>query len=117
MELVIDANIVMSALISTHGKTFDIIFNDRMRLYAPEFLLDEINNHKDEIIEKANLSENEFNLFLSLVLSRINFVPYSEFESQISNAEKITHDINDLAIPAHYRQKQTTQLIGDGLPC
>lgn len=42
MDLVIDANIVMSALISSHGKTFDIIFSDRIRLYAPEFLLEEI---------------------------------------------------------------------------
>lgn len=95
LELVIDANIVMSTLISTQGKTFDIIFHERMRLYAPEFLLDEINKHKDEIIEKAKISEDEFNLFLSLILSRINVIPYSEFEKEIPAAEKITPDEND----------------------
>ena len=95
MEIVIDANIVMSALISTQGKTFDIIFNDRLKLYAPEFLLEEVNKYKDEIIERTNISEYEFNLFLALISSRINFIPYTEFKKQISFAEKITPDEKD----------------------
>jgi len=55
MELVIDANILMSALIAIEGVTFDIIFNDRVKLFAPEFLLDEVENNA---IEKG-LDENK----------------------------------------------------------
>ena len=95
MEIVIDANIVMSALISTQGKTFDIIFNDRLKLYAPEFLLKEVDKYKNEIIERTRISETEFSLFLALISSRISFTPYSEFEKQIPLAEKITPDEND----------------------
>ena len=46
MELVIDANILMSALISNQGRTFDLIFDERLRLFSPEFLFEEIKKHK-----------------------------------------------------------------------
>jgi len=46
MELVIDANILMSALIKTEGFTFDLIFNDRIKLYSIDKLLVEIEKHK-----------------------------------------------------------------------
>ncbi len=95
MEFVIDANVIISALISTQGKTFDIILNDRIRLYAPEFLLEEINKYKKYIIEKAEISDNEFESFLYLISSHINFVPCIEFEKHIPFAEKITPDLND----------------------
>ncbi len=52
MDLIIDANILMSALISNYGKNFDLIFNERLSLFAPEFLFEEIKKHKGEIIEK-----------------------------------------------------------------
>ena len=42
MDLVIDANILMSALISTQGKTSDLIFNDRIKLFSIDKLLDEL---------------------------------------------------------------------------
>lgn len=95
MDLVIDANIVMSSLISTAGKTFDLIFNDRLRLFAPEFLLVEINKHKDEILLKSNLSESEYGLFLSLVSSRIELIPFSEFDKYVNKSKEIAPDPND----------------------
>ncbi len=95
MELVIDANVLMSALIATEGKTYDLIFNDRIKLFAPEFLMEEFEKHKDEILEKSGLSYSDFKLFLSLVASEIEFVPKSEFEAFISKAYEITPDKKD----------------------
>ncbi len=95
MELVIDANIIMSALITTYGKTFDLIFNDKIKLFAPEYLLEEIKKYKEEILEKSGLLENDFELFLSLISSKIGFFPFIEFDKFITEAEKITPDIND----------------------
>ena len=46
MKLIIDANILMSALISTEGITFDLIFNDKIKLFASEFLNDEVNKYQ-----------------------------------------------------------------------
>ena len=95
MELVVDANVLMSALIATEGITYDLMFNDRIKLFSVEFLLEEIEKHKEEILTKSGLSENELELFLSLISSRIEFILYSEFEELVPEAEKITPDIND----------------------
>lgn len=95
MELVIDANILMSALIATEGKTYDMMFNDRIKLFAPEFLFDELEKHRSEIMEKSGLDEHDFELFLTLISSRIEIVPKDEFMQLIPEAEAITPDPND----------------------
>jgi predicted nucleic acid-binding protein len=74
MELIIDANILMSALISTEGKTFDLIFNNKIKLFAPDYLIDEITKHKELILKKSGLSNSDFDLFLSLVSSKIEII-------------------------------------------
>lgn len=95
MDLIIDANILISALVTTKGFTYDLIFNNKARLFAPEYLLDEIEKHKEEILEKSGLSNEEFELFLSLTSFQIEFIPYNEFEQFIEEAGKITPDPND----------------------
>ncbi|HLD10584.1 MAG TPA: PIN domain-containing protein [Candidatus Nanoarchaeia archaeon] len=95
MDLIIDANILFSALISSEGRTFDFIFNDRFRLYAPEFLLEEIKNHREEIITKSGLSYENFNLLFDILLGRIAFIPRTEFNSFRKLAKEISPDIND----------------------
>jgi predicted nucleic acid-binding protein len=96
MDLVIDANVLISSLISTQGKNFDLIFNDEIELYAPEFLLDEFEKYKKEILSKSKLLEEDFRLFLSLISSRISFIPYLEFKKFVLNAKKITPDPKDM---------------------
>ncbi len=106
MELIIDANILISALIATKGGTYDLIFNDRFKLYSPEYLIEEFNKYKSEILSKSGLDEVDFELFMSLISSRIEFIPKSEFKQFISTAEKITPDPNDaeyFALALKYR--------------
>ena len=95
MELVIDANILMSALIASEGRTIDLIFNEKLRLFAPDYLIGEISAHEQEILEKSKLSRAEFDVLLSIVSSRIDFVPKSEFTSHLRNAEAVTPDEDD----------------------
>ncbi len=96
MELVIDANILMSALIATEGKTYDLIFNERIKLISVDKLLRELDKHKQEILKKSGLSEYDFNVFVSLVSSQIEFVPYHELNKFVPEAEKISPDPNDV---------------------
>jgi len=95
MELIIDANILMSALISSQGKTFDLIFNEGLRLYAPEFLFEEIKKYKDEIIQKSKISKSEFDLLFSIICTKIEIVSKEEFKGFINKAKKITPDQDD----------------------
>jgi len=95
MELIIDANILMSALVLTNGFTYDLIFREDLKLFAPEYLLEEFEEHKDEIVEKSGLTEEELDLFLSLISARINFIEKQEFEGFIKKAEEVTPDLDD----------------------
>ena len=106
MELIIDANILFSALIATKSGTYDLIFNDRLKLFAPEYLMQEFNKYKFEILSKSGLDEVDFELFMSLISSRIDFIPKSDFKQFISTAEDITPDPDDteyFALALKYR--------------
>lgn len=95
MELVIDANRVIAAALAPGGNTADIIFSNDVRLFAPEFLREEIEEHKDEFLAKSGLSDNEFAIVLSVVFSCISLIPASEFSDCIAAAEKISPDSDD----------------------
>lgn len=95
MELIIDANIIISALISWHGKSRDLIFLNSLSFFAPEYLLEETEKYKELIIRKSGLDENSFKLATSLIFSKINLIPFSEFESFITKAKDICPDPND----------------------
>ncbi|MFC1682372.1 PIN domain-containing protein [Nanoarchaeota archaeon] len=95
MELVIDANILMSSLVKARGFTYDLIFNEKIKLYAPEYLLEEFEEHREEILKKSNLTEEELELFLSLVSQKIEFIPLVEFEEFDDEASQITPDPDD----------------------
>ena len=106
MELIIDANVLISALISTKGRTYDLIFNDRLKLFSPEYLMEEFNKYRDDILSKSGLDEVDFELFMSLISSRIEFIPKFEFKQFISTAEDITPDPDDaeyFALALRYR--------------
>ena len=96
MELVTDANVIISALISSKGKTCELLFSDKLKLYTPEYLLEELNKHKTEISLKSGLSIEEIDLLFSLISSHIEIVPFSKFEGFIEESSKICPDPNDI---------------------
>ncbi len=94
-KLVIDANIVISALIAKRGITRELIFDERLVLIAPEFLLEEIENHKDEILKKSRLLERDLKTFLRLMKDRVQFSSKASFEKYVKKARSITPDPKD----------------------
>lgn len=72
--LVIDTNILMSALIK-EGLTREILTNLQTNFIFPDFGLEEIYRHKEEIKYKAKLNEKDFNIILLRVLKHINLIP------------------------------------------
>ena len=96
MELVVDANVIISAMIASAGKTCELLFSDKLRLFAPELLLEELKRYKGEISQKSGLSEIEVDTLSTLIYSIIDFIPFSEFEDFISEASKICPDPKDI---------------------
>ena len=94
MLLVVDANVLFSAIIA-RGKTCELIFSEWLQLIAPEFLFTEFEEHKDEIIEKSSLPEDDFEEFLNSLKERIDVIPRQEFEGFLLEANRLSPDPDD----------------------
>jgi predicted nucleic acid-binding protein len=93
MFVVVDVNVVLSSLLSK-GDSFDVfainsVFN-KFEFVAPEFMLVELDKHKEEIFERSGLSRDIFDKDLEFVLGQINFIPKTEFSKSLSQARKIS---------------------------
>ncbi|MFZ2071311.1 MAG: PIN domain-containing protein [Halobacteriota archaeon] len=94
MLLVVDANVLFSAIIA-RGKTCDLIFCEWLQLIVPEFLFMELEEHKEEIIAKSSLSEDDFVEFVNSLKERIDVIPRQEFERFLQEANRISPDPDD----------------------
>lgn len=99
MEFVIDANVLISALIrNSHVRHF-LLFSGNS-FYTPEFIFEEIKEHIEEIKQKSSLSEAEIKDLLDyiLVISDIKIIPLDELKEYKNEAKRISPDPDD----AHY---------------
>lgn len=94
MLLVVDANIFFSALIS-RGVAASLLFSDKLELIAPEFLLIELEKHKEKILYKSSLLEDDFSKAVNLFEDRIDFIPRQEFEKFLFESNRFTPDPDD----------------------
>ena len=74
-SVVVDTNLIFSALIPKASQIRDILLEKNMSFYAPNYLITEIYKHKTRIITFSKLTESEFYLYFNGVIERINFVP------------------------------------------
>lgn len=74
-SIVIDTNLIFSALLSKSSKIRDIIFEDKNTLISPNFLITEIYKHKNKLIKLSNLDESEFYLYFNEIIENIQFLP------------------------------------------
>ncbi|MCD6478288.1 MAG: PIN domain-containing protein [Candidatus Diapherotrites archaeon] len=103
MELVVDTNILISALVKD-SKTRELLCNGRLILYAPEHILLEINAHREEIIAKAGISKRRFQELLALLMVQISIVRTELFRKFLKEALKIASHPEDapfLALAMH----------------
>ncbi len=94
MELVIDTNILISSVL-VKSDLQKIIFDLRTTLYSPEFMLEEIEKYREEIIERSKYSEVELQGLLMGIFSRIHIIPREEYKNSELKAKKITLDEKD----------------------
>jgi len=94
MKLVVDAGIIFTAL-TGFGVTKKLIFLKDLELFSPMQLLEEIGKHKPRILELSSFSSEEIEELLELIKRRISFIPESEFNSFIENANSSIPDKDD----------------------
>ncbi|MFC6725343.1 PIN domain-containing protein [Halobium palmae] len=91
MKLVIDANVVISALIAD-SKTREFIVTLEPDLLTPAFVHDEIENYENLIVEKSGMQPARVAQFIDLLFQYIDVVPASEFYPAIEKADEAIGD-------------------------
>ena len=91
MKLVVDANVVISALIAD-SKTGELIVTLEPDLLTPEFVHDEIENYEELIVEKSGMTPGRVAQFIDLLFQYIEAVPASEFYPYIEQADAAIGD-------------------------
>ena len=85
MRLLVDTNIIFSALLKKGSKNLDIIMNDRVEVFIPKFLIIEIFKHKEKIMRVSKLSEDEVIESLYLILKYCTVMNDEDIPGEILN--------------------------------
>lgn len=72
-SMVVDTNLIFSALLSKNSKIRDALCHPATNFYAPNFLIVEIFKHKDRLLQSSKLSESEFYEFFNGLIEKYNF--------------------------------------------
>lgn len=91
--LAIDTNILIAALIRDNTAR-KILTNPGINFIFPEYGLGEIYKYKEEIKEKANLNEREFDVLLLRTLKQIRLIPLDIIISYKDEADEIMKNIH-----------------------
>ena len=95
MILVIDANILFSALIKD-SLTAELIFNDDLKLYTCEFIIEEFFKYEEEIMNKTHRTREQFITIMHQLKDIITVIPKEEYFHLIAEAEKFSPDAKDV---------------------
>ncbi len=98
LKYIIDANILMSILIS--GKSQYINMLSLFDFMLPEFAFVELNLYKDVVIQKTKLDKIQFRQYAYTVFSLIKFAPtFIQQEKSVKQATKLCEkvDIKDVS--------------------
>ena len=87
MKLVIDANVVISALIAD-SKSRELIVTLEPDLLTPGYVLDEIENYEELIVEKSGMEPGRVAQFIDLLFQYIEVVPADDFYPAIERADQ-----------------------------
>ena len=91
MKLVVDANVVISALIAD-SKTRELIVTLEPELLTPEIVADEIDKYEPLIIEKSGMDQERVEQFIDLLFTHIETVPVRSFQDDIDEADTAIGD-------------------------
>jgi len=96
MLLVVDANILIAALIK-NSDTRKLLLSEELILIAPEFLLEEIKKYLNYLSEKTKLDKEAVKdlLFEVVEKAEIKIYPAEEFKEKIKEAIEFTPDPKD----------------------
>lgn len=118
MKIVVDTNIVFSAILNTDSKIGDLIMNSD-QLFDFEtvtYLREEIENHQDKLTEISGLTEKQLQEAKFQILSHIKFISEEQIPFEIwHKAAQIVRevDMDDIAFVALSEYEDVKLWTGD----
>jgi predicted nucleic acid-binding protein len=83
VKIVVDTNIVFSALITPKSVISDILLNsqDTFKFYSPDFIHAELQKHKFKLMVMSGLREQDLDILFEIVLRRIEVISWEAISS------------------------------------
>ena len=104
MKIVIDTNIVFSAILNANGKIGQLIlFSENLTFYAPSLIKTELRKHKSKLLEISEMSEANFEEIKDTVFEFITLVSEEQIPFEYwKNALPLVRDVDmdDIAFVA-----------------
>jgi predicted nucleic acid-binding protein len=91
MNIIVDTNILLSALIKD-SITREILVKTTWKFYYPEMSFHEVRKYKELVLKKSNLSEEAYAQLIHRLLEQIILIPDEIIIKQLSQAKKIMKD-------------------------
>jgi len=88
MKIIIDVNVILSALIKDSMERKILIYSG-LDFYFPKSSLDKINKYRDYVLKKSKLSLKEYDLLLTTLLGYVNLLDDDEILKKWNEARKI----------------------------
>lgn len=85
MRVVVDANIVFSALLGSTA-AIRILTNEAIEFYAPEVIFSEIRKYKKELCKKAGYSSEDFDNILNALLKFVKTIDETQYQKHMQKA-------------------------------
>jgi len=92
-KLVIDANIILSALIRD-SITRKILIGSAIEFYAPDYLIEEVEKYISLVSKKNSLSEHDNKKILDILCNYITIVGIEFYKENINEALEIMSNID-----------------------
>lgn len=116
VKIIIDTNIIFSALVNSKGSIGDIIFNSEeiFEFYSCNYMRMEIEKHEKKLIKISKLSEIQLEESKDMLFSKINFINEELIPQKVwVKAENIlididADDIDFLALTMHLKGRLWT---------
>jgi predicted nucleic acid-binding protein len=97
VRVVIDTNKVFSAILNSNSKISNIILKPKsgVNFYAPNFLLEELHNHRLKLMKISGLSDYQLDTAIENITKKIRFVNISLIPRDIILASaKLTENVD-----------------------
>ena len=88
MDFVVDTNVLFT-FFWEGSSTRKLLVKQELDLFSPEFALEEINSHCDEILKKTGISLEEFKRLRRELAILVEFIPLEEYSSFMEKASAI----------------------------